>query len=130
MIPGCPSCGRPHKSVQWEKNPPYFAFIYPCCGKREEFYFDSIHRWESRKARQERLKIPVICGCGEEFSIPDAAKHESQIRTMCDKCLLIAERNSSERRKKHAQDITKNRKRTNPRFMFKYGGHNGSSTKA
>ena len=83
----CPKCGRDVYKEEWKRSPPEVSFVYPCCGTRRTFYRDSLHGWESKKAKQKRLEVNVVCGhCKKPFTIPDVIKKKGKKRSTCDSC--------------------------------------------
>lgn len=119
MIPGCPKCKKPPSGKEETWSPPFVAYKYVCCSKRREYYYDSFNGWESREARQKRLRIPTRCSkCKKSFFLPTAEIERNGVKRteICTKCLDLAEKERHEKRVEHSKKISLLRKETNRKW--------------
>lgn len=95
----CPKCNRetPYKE-EWKWSPPEVNFVYACCGARRILLYDSIHGWETRKARQERLKVKIICTRCKQPFIQSSIEETRKKKSVCEKCHARLQREANQRR--------------------------------
>ena len=126
----CPKCGNTLYHEEWNKNPFGVDFVYRCCSRRRPFYYDTIYGWESQRARQERLRVPVACNCGSTFYLAHNDCNyniERNKPTKCPACVKKTENEACKRVRDRNRETTRKRKKSKKRFLehFKHGGHNG-----